>query len=289
MILDQALSSSAVVLNETSSPEESMSVETVRPTSCPSPALIPAEQVSGQSKSLDNLSEALLRAYSQSDVRIEVPATEKADFIASQRVSFRVGKRLFDILFAAAALLVLAPIFLVCAACICVTSGGSVLFRQRRLGRRGKDFSIVKFRTMLPNAEALLHKVLESDPGAKQEWERDQKLRNDPRVTPLGRFLRRTSMDELPQFWNVLIGDMSLVGPRPIVRSEMRFYLSAMEIYSAVRPGITGLWQVSGRNDTGYSRRIALDCQYVRTWSTWLDLCILLRTLNPVVLFAGAY
>jgi lipopolysaccharide/colanic/teichoic acid biosynthesis glycosyltransferase len=96
-------------------------------------------------------------------------------------------------------------------------------------------------------------------------------------------------MDELPQFWNVLIGDMSVVGPRPIVRSEIRFYLSAMEIYSAVRPGITGLWQVSGRNDTGYSRRIALDCHYVRSWSTWLDLWILLKTLNAVLISAGAY
>jgi exopolysaccharide production protein ExoY len=288
--VNQSLSTNAVVRNEISSPGESAIAETVLPTSCPSPALTssalrlpadPAEQDSGISEDLSNLSEALSKAYSQSDVRVE--------FIALQCASFRVGKRLFDILFAAAALLALAPILLVCAACICVTSGGSALFRQRRLGKSGKDFSIVKFRTMLPNAEALLHKLLESDPRAKQEWERDQKLRNDPRITPLGRFLRRTSMDELPQFWNVLTGDMSVVGPRPIVRSEMRFYLSAMETYSSVRPGITGLWQVSGRNDTGYSRRIALDCEYVRSWSTRLDLGILLRTMKVVVISVGAY
>jgi lipopolysaccharide/colanic/teichoic acid biosynthesis glycosyltransferase len=131
--------------------------------------------------------------------------------------------------------------------------------------------------------------VLEGDPKAKQEWEKDQKLRNDPRITPLGRFLRRTSVDELPQFWNVLTGDMSVVGPRPIVGSEVRFYLSAMETYSAVRPGVTGLWQVSGRNDTGYTKRIALDCQYVRSWSARLDLSILLRTIKAVVVSAGAY
>jgi undecaprenyl-phosphate galactose phosphotransferase len=240
------------------------------------------------SKSLISLGEALSEDYSDTSVN-EFQAPAAVDCQAVRHMSFRVGKRLFDILFAAVALLLMTPVLLVCGACICATSDGPALFRQRRLGRNGKDFSIVKFRTMLPDAEMLLHKVLASDPRAKQEWERDQKLRNDPRITPLGRFLRRSSMDELPQFWNVLTGDMSIVGPRPIVRSEERFYLDAMETYSAVRPGITGLWQVSGRNDTGYSTRVMLDCEYVRSWSIWLDLRILLKTIKAVFTRTGTY
>jgi len=283
-----------VVPNEVSRAEDDLIAETSWPASPESRSAIglpadPAGQDSGMSESLASLSEALTQAYSRCDIPADLPAPERPDFTALQRASFRVGKRLFDIVFSGAALLVLAPALVACAACIRMTSGGSALFRQRRLGRNGKDFSIVKFRTMHSNAEALLHQVLEGDPRAKQEWERDQKLRNDPRITPLGRFLRRTSVDELPQFWNVLLGDMSVVGPRPIVGSEVRFYLGAMETYRAVRPGVTGLWQVSGRNDTGYSRRIALDCQYVRSWSAWLDLSILLRTIKAVVVSAGAY
>ncbi|MDP8989495.1 MAG: sugar transferase [Acidobacteriota bacterium] len=300
--MNQVLSSNTVVLSEISTPSDDLIAETVRLASYTSPAVTitenrssisvpadPAEQDAGESQSLANLGEALSKAYAQFDIRSEFQEPETVDFTVLQSASFRVGKRLFDILFAATALLALAPILLLCAACIGMTGGGSALFRQRRLGRNGKEFSIVKFRTMLPNAEELLRKVLERDPAAKQEWESNQKLRNDPRVVPLGRFLRRTSMDELPQFWNVLIGDMSVVGPRPIVRSEVRFYLNSLKIYSAVRPGVTGLWQVSGRNNTGYSRRVTLDCQYVRSWSAWLDLRILLWTIKAVVVSAGAY
>jgi lipopolysaccharide/colanic/teichoic acid biosynthesis glycosyltransferase len=221
------------------------------------------------------------------------PATpavaDRSDSSALPHEFSPLGKRIFDFLFAACALLALSPILLLCAAAIRAESSGPVLFRQRRLGKGGKDFFIVKFRTMIPNAEAVLNRVLENDPKAREEWEKDRKLRNDPRITRLGRFLRRTSLDELPQFWNVLTGEMSVVGPRPIVKSEIAFYQQAYKSYCAVRPGITGLWQVSGRNDTGYGQRVALDCEYVASLSALLDLSIVFKTIKTVVGGAGAY
>ena len=203
--------------------------------------------------------------------------------------SYRLAKRVMDILFAVAAILLLSPVLLLCAAAVLVESPGPVLFRQSRLGRHGRSFTILKFRTMIQNAEEVLNQTLERDPAAKEEWAKDRKLRNDPRVTRLGRFLRRTSLDELPQFWNVLVGDMSLVGPRPIVKSEIAYYDDAYRLYCAVRPGITGLWQVSGRNDTGYSRRIALDVRYVTSLSGTLDLSIFFKTFRALIRGAGAY
>jgi exopolysaccharide production protein ExoY len=142
---------------------------------------------------------------------------------------------------------------------------------------------------MIPDAEAVLQELLARDPQARAEWEKDRKIRNDPRVTRLGRFMRRTSLDELPQFWNVLVGDMSVVGPRPIVKSEIPLYQRAYSSYCAVRPGITGLWQVSGRNDTGYSERVELDCRYVASSSPLLDLSIVLKTVKTVIAGSGAY
>ncbi len=206
-----------------------------------------------------------------------------------KKASFRVGKRAFDVVFAACALLVLLPVLLACALLIRAESSGPILFRQRRLGKGGNAFHIVKFRTMVPNAESVLNRVLESDPVARAEWEKDRKLRNDPRITRLGRFLRKSSLDELPQFWNVLVGDMSVVGPRPIVNAEIPFYKQAYGAYCAVRPGITGLWQISGRNDTGYGQRVELDCKYVSSWSALLDLRIVFSTVRTVLTAAGAY
>ncbi len=199
------------------------------------------------------------------------------------------GKRAFDFVFAAFALVACSILLLLCAAAIRAESRGPVLFRQRRIGKGGKPFAIVKFRTMVPDAEAVLQRVLESDPQARAEWERDRKLRKDPRVTRLGRFLRKSSLDELPQFWNVLVGDMSVVGPRPIVNSEIPFYRQAYREYCSVRPGITGLWQVSGRNDTGYKQRVDLDAKYVTSWSPFMDLKILIQTFKTVINAAGAY
>jgi lipopolysaccharide/colanic/teichoic acid biosynthesis glycosyltransferase len=142
---------------------------------------------------------------------------------------------------------------------------------------------------MVTNADQVLHRYLENNPDLREEWERNHKLRNDPRITTVGRFLRRTSLDELPQLWNVLKGDMSLVGPRPIVEAEVARYGANFDLYTRVQSGLTGLWQVSGRNDTSYEERVKLDTFYVRNWSVWLDLCILFRTIGTVLLRKGAY
>jgi lipopolysaccharide/colanic/teichoic acid biosynthesis glycosyltransferase len=142
---------------------------------------------------------------------------------------------------------------------------------------------------MVSNADAVLKECLEHDPDLRNEWEANQKLRNDPRVTAIGRILRKTSLDELPQIWNVFCGDMSLVGPRPIVEDEVRRYGSDFDLYRKVRPGITGLWQVSGRNETSYDERVQFDSYYVRNWSVWMDLYILGKTVRTVLAGEGAY
>ena len=167
--------------------------------------------------------------------------------------------------------------------------GGPIIYKHRRVGRGGRVFECLKFRTMVPNADQVLRELLEAHPELKREWVRDHKLRNDPRVTPIGRFLRRTSLDELPQLWNVLRGEMSLVGPRPIVREELLRYGRNVRDYLAVNPGITGLWQVMGRNDTDYRRRVVLDTYYVRNQNVILDLYILFKTTLVVLGRTGAY
>jgi Undecaprenyl-phosphate galactose phosphotransferase WbaP len=199
------------------------------------------------------------------------------------------AKRAFDIVAAASALLVLLPVLALCACAVRMTSPGPVFFRQRRLGQGGEEFSILKFRTMVLDSEARLQHLLATDPQARIEWDADHKLRSDPRVTTIGGFLRRFSLDELPQFWNVLVGEMSMVGPRPIVRHEVPRYREAFSTYTKVRPGITGLWQVSGRNDTGYEERVSLDCRYVQNWSPMMELRILIKTVGTVISAAGAY
>jgi Undecaprenyl-phosphate galactose phosphotransferase WbaP len=168
-------------------------------------------------------------------------------------------------------------------------SRGPVIYRHERIGRRGKRFFAWKFRTMVDDAEAALCRYLEQHPELRAEWERKHKLRCDPRVTRVGKLLRRTSLDELPQLWNVLKGEMSLVGPRPIVDEEAVRYNGHLADYLAARPGLTGLWQVSGRNDLSYDKRVALDVHYVRNWSVWLDIRILARTVPVVVGGKGAY
>lgn len=200
----------------------------------------------------------------------------------------RVSKRLFDIVGASLLLSLLSPLFLVIAI-QARRDGGPVLFGHRRIGARGRTFKCWKFRTMVPDAEAVLARLLASDPEARAEWERDFKLRNDPRITPIGRFLRTTSLDELPQLINVLAGEMSLVGPRPIVRDEVKRYGAAFHDYSRCRPGITGVWQISGRNDVGYGERVQLDRDYARNWSFVNDLRLLLRTPQVVLRRSGAY
>lgn len=167
--------------------------------------------------------------------------------------------------------------------------GGPVIYRHWRIGRSGRPFQCLKFRTMIPNADDVLRALLEQDAGLKGEWLRHHKLRCDPRVTRLGRFLRRTSLDELPQLWNVIRGEMSLVGPRPVVRQELLRYGRNIQAYLSARPGVTGLWQVQGRNDTDYRRRVVLDTYYVKRRSLLLDLYILLKTTRVVLGGRGAY
>jgi exopolysaccharide production protein ExoY len=198
------------------------------------------------------------------------------------------AKRTVDIAGALLLALAFAPL-IVPVVLILWRKGGPIIYKHRRVGRSGRTFECLKFRTMVPNADQALRHLLEAHPELKLEWVRDHKLRNDPRVTPIGRFLRRTSLDELPQLWNVIRGEMSLVGPRPIVREELLRYGRNVRDYLAAKPGITGLWQVMGRNDADYRRRVVLDTYYVRNQNIALDLFILLRTTLVVLGRNGAY
>ena len=200
----------------------------------------------------------------------------------------RVGKRTFDIVVSLSALLVLSPLLLAIAACVWLTSPGPILFRNSRIGLRGKSFKAWKFRSMVPNADSVLANYLKEHPELQTEWDRDCKLKNDPRITWIGKFIRRTSLDELPQLWNVLVGEMSLVGPRPILTEEIEKYGLTFREYRQVVPGITGLWQVSGRNNTTYEERLFYVEHYVRHWSPWMDLYILIRTVRTVLFCEGA-
>jgi exopolysaccharide production protein ExoY len=192
-------------------------------------------------------------------------------------------KRTMDLVLAGVALVLLAPFMLLIAALIQMTMGGPVIFRQERIGRNGRPFTFFKFRTMCANADEVLRTYLASNPVAAAEWRETQKLMKDPRVTRIGRFLRKSSLDELPQLFNVLRGDMSLVGPRPILRSEVwRYGRHARRCFQA-RPGLTGLWQVSGRNRISYRSRIALDRYYASHWSIWLDLLVMLKTIPALL------
>ena len=198
-------------------------------------------------------------------------------------------KRAMDLGLCLMGSIVILPLVLVLALLIRLDSKGPVFYKQRRIGRGGQEIYVHKFRTMVPNADEILKDYLARNPEMAREWEEDHKLRHDPRVTKIGHFLRKTSLDELPQLYDVVRGTMSLVGPRPIVEDERAKYGSVFNDYIRVRPGITGLWQISGRNDTSYSRRVDYDFYYVSNWNVWLDIWILVRTV-PVVLFGrGAY
>lgn len=191
--------------------------------------------------------------------------------------------RLMDVLAAFCALLFFLPTLLLIALAVRAQDGGPALFRQQRIGRDGRPFACLKFRSMTPDAEARLAQL------ADGEWAERRKLRRDPRVTPLGRFLRLSSLDELPQLINVLVGDMSLVGPRPIVADEAALYGRRFAAYCTVRPGLTGLWQVSGRNDVSYPRRVAMDVWLVRNLTIRTYLALILRTLPAVLAREGVY
>jgi Undecaprenyl-phosphate galactose phosphotransferase WbaP len=197
-------------------------------------------------------------------------------------------KRVIDLVLTILIGIVAAPLIALIALAIRLDSEGKVVYRQRRIGRGGREFYAIKFRSMVENADQILARYLAENSALREEWGATHKLKNDPRITRLGRFLRRTSLDELPQLWNVIRGEMSLVGPRPIVREEIAHYGFDFETYTYVHAGLTGLWQVSGRSDTSYQQRVDFDRFYVENWSVWLDFCILFRTIGVVVTRAGA-
>jgi Undecaprenyl-phosphate galactose phosphotransferase WbaP len=201
----------------------------------------------------------------------------------------RAMKRCMDVVLTVLLGIVLAPLMIAIVILIKLTSPGPALFTHQRIGQCNRRFGAWKFRTMVTNADRILRDHLAAHPALQEEWARDHKLKHDPRVTFLGRILRKTSLDELPQLWNVLVGDMSLVGPRPIVDEEILKYGDVFPLYLRVRPGITGVWQINGRNNTTYAQRVAYDQEYARNWSPWLDICILFRTILVVLRCEGAY
>jgi len=203
-------------------------------------------------------------------------------------IASAVIKRALDIVLASAGLLVLWPLMIAIAIAIRVGDGGPALFAQVRVGRNGRPFTCLKFRTMVMDAEKALAAHLASDPQARCEWETFQKLERDPRITGLGGFLRKTSLDELPQLFNILFGQMSVVGPRPIVHTEIERYGDSFVSCFSVRPGLTGLWQVSGRSDCSYQTRVALDQRYATTWTVLGDAEIILKTVPAVLTQKGS-
>lgn len=201
------------------------------------------------------------------------------------------SKRAMDIVLALGMMVFLFPLYVLVAILIKMNDGGPALFKQRRIGVDGKEFYCYKFRTMVLNAEEQLKSVLDNDPEAAAQWRKFKKLKKDPRITSVGRFLRKSSLDELPQLLNIIKGEMSVIGPRTIIRAETPNYggMSDFAVYCSVRPGVLGLWQLSGRSDTGFERRVELDVKYVREWSLWGDIKILFISVPAVLLGKGAY
>lgn len=199
-------------------------------------------------------------------------------------------KRVFDLISVVVILTLFGWLMLIIALMVRMSGGKKVIYGHTRLGRHGVPFKCLKFRSMVSNSDEVLRNLLETDPDARAQWERDFKLKNDPRITKIGRFIRKTSLDELPQLWNVIKGEMSIVGPRPVVQAEFeQYYEGAREHYLALPPGLTGLWQVSGRNDLDYAQRVALDRQYVDNTNVFYDFVIVMRTVKVMVVRRGAY
>jgi undecaprenyl-phosphate galactose phosphotransferase len=222
----------------------------------------------------------------QSDTLVDTAAAELSAQtpVRTARLGL-AAKRLMDLVLSIVFLILFSPLFVVCAVMI-RRSGRGVFYSDRRVGRDGKIFYCHKFRTMVPNANKLLADLLQKDPELRREWETGFKLKKDPRVTAIGRFLRKTSLDELPQLFNVLKGEMSLVGPRPMFEEEQERWGAAIHYYYSTRPGMTGVWQIYGRSDTSYETRIRLNVEYVRNWSFGRDVMILFMT--PRVFFPGS-
>ncbi|HDY1287070.1 TPA: undecaprenyl-phosphate galactose phosphotransferase WbaP, partial [Escherichia coli] len=204
------------------------------------------------------------------------------------KFSSRIIKRLFDIIGSLAIIIILSPALVYISRKV-KKDGGPAIYAHERIGKGGHSFKCLKFRTMVINSKEVLAELLDKDPLARQEWDATFKLKNDPRITKIGAFLRRTSLDELPQLFNVLKGEMSLVGPRPIITAELERYNEEVDYYLLSKPGMTGLWQVSGRSDVDYETRVYLDAWYVKNWSMWNDIAILFKTVGVVLKKDGAY
>lgn len=226
------------------------------------------------------------------DGTVQLVKAPTSSFVAPGQVSLPIGgpsKRCFDICFALLALIAFLPLFILVALSVKASDGGSIIFRHRRVGQNGATFDCLKFRTMRLDGEKVLQAHLRTDLDARKEWTETRKLKNDPRVTVVGVFLRKTSLDELPQIFNILFGEMSVVGPRPVVTDEITLYGESAQQYFATRPGLTGAWQISGRNDVTYKERVRLDRVYVETWSFSKDLVIIARTVPAVFMSRGSY
>ncbi|MCK3655752.1 UDP-phosphate galactose phosphotransferase [Pasteurellaceae bacterium Macca] len=202
--------------------------------------------------------------------------------------SSRILKRFMDVFGSIVIIIMLSPILCLIFFLI-KKDGGSAIYGHSRIGQNGKEFKCLKFRSMVLNSKEVLDELLLNDPVAKAQWDKDFKLKNDPRITKIGHFLRKTSLDELPQLFNVLKGEMSLVGPRPVVKEELERYQEDIDYYLMAKPGMTGLWQISGRNDVDYETRVYFDSWYVKNWSLWNDIAILFKTVNIVLKRDGAY
>jgi len=194
------------------------------------------------------------------------------------------AKRVFDVVFSLLILILFSPLYLLLVLLIALSSPGPIFYIQERVGKNYKTFNCIKFRTMVVNADEMLLELMETSPGLRQEFEDNFKLKQDPRITKIGQFLRLTSLDEFPQFWNVLKGDMSVVGPRPLVVEELPRYGFHIDDVLTIKPGITGLWQVSGRNDIPYNRRVQIDLYYANFHNVWLDMWVIVKTIGVVIM-----
>jgi lipopolysaccharide/colanic/teichoic acid biosynthesis glycosyltransferase len=203
--------------------------------------------------------------------------------LARHRIDGDFAKRLFDVMFSSSVLILFFPVYLLLAILIAISSPGPIFYVQERVGKNYKHFGCIKFRTMVENADEILIDMMTKSPHLREEFEDNFKLKKDPRITWIGKFLRLTSLDEFPQFWNVLKGDMSVVGPRPLVPEELPKYGRHMDKILTIRPGITGLWQVSGRNDIPYNRRVQIDVYYVNFRNLWLDIWLIVKTIGVII------
>ena len=243
-----------------------------------------------ESQSPESRTAAIEGSYSYTELAGRSPEREqRAGGAPSEFFRYRVVKRCCDLFLVILAMPLILLVMGAVSAVVMLSSPGPVFYSHRRIRKGGAFFSMWKFRTMCVNSAEVLEGHLAQHPEAQAEWNATHKLRKDPRITPLGAFLRRYSLDELPQLWNVLMGQMSLVGPRPIVAAEVEKYGNCFDVYCRVKPGLTGRWQVSGRSKLSYDERVALDCDYIAHWSLFRDIVILLKTFSSVVNQDGAY